>query len=259
MAQSNNSAQGGIRGFLANNGNRTGNGFTRTVDRFNVLPGMDERGNFSWGEFRSDLGRTAANMAFPGLGFLIGNGFGSGGGLRFNFDQRVAAPVRGVGSSIRRMFDKNPDTGFFNNPTAPWNNRPREVPEGHQDFVGPLAPGGGSGGGGGGGGSSGFGPSSYGPSGGWNSPTGSWINTHGNNGNPQWGLGWLDNINPSPSYSGPAPGSPGYGVVAPGGGGGGEGGSGGASSGGNRGMTGGSTYGGQGWDPRSLHWILRGR
>lgn len=251
MAQSNNSARGGIRGFLANNGNRTGNGFTRTVDRFNVLPGMDERGNFSWEEFRSDLGRTAANMMFPGLGSLIGMGRNNGWNLR-----NIGGAISGTAGAVGRLFDGNPNTGFWNYGAAPWNMSP----DGSPNFMGPpsnLAPGGSFGGGGGG--SSGFGPSSNGPSGGWNSPTGSWINTHGNNGNPQWGLGWLGNINPSPSYSGPAPGSPGYGVVAPGGGGGGEGGSGGASSGGNRGMTSGSTYGGQGWDPRSLHWILRGR
>jgi hypothetical protein len=254
MAQSNNEARrtnNGLLGRLAN-----------LQDRLNIIPGMNDQGRFSWGELGRDTFRTAGNMVFPGLGSLFGRGFGNGngGGMRFNFDQRVSSPVRGVGSSIRRMFDNNPDTGFWNNPTAPWNNRPREVPEGHPDFVGPPAPGGGFGGGGGGG-SSGFGPSSSGPSGGWNSPTGSWINTHGNNGNPQWGLGWLNNTNPSPSYSGPAPGSAGYGVIAPGGGGGGEGGGGdgGVSSGGNRGMTGGSNYGGQGWDPRTLHWILRGR
>lgn len=135
MAQSNNSAQGGIRGFFANNGNRTGNGFTRTVDRANVLPGMDGRGNFSWEEFRSDLGRTAANMMFPGLGSLIGMGRNNGWNLG-----NVGGAISGTAGAVGRLFDGNPNTGFWNYGAAPWNMSP----DGSPNFMGPpsnLAPG----------------------------------------------------------------------------------------------------------------------
>jgi hypothetical protein len=134
MAQSNNEA------------NRTNNGLLGRLanlqDRLNIIPGMNDQGRFSWGELGRDAFRTAGNMVFPGLGSLFGRGFGNGngGGMRFNFDQRVASPVRGVGTSIGRMFDGNPSTGFFNNPTAPWNNTPANVPEGSWDFMGPPAP-----------------------------------------------------------------------------------------------------------------------
>lgn len=131
MAQSNNEAnRAGILNRLAG-----------WQDRVNLVPGMNNQGQFSWGELGRDAFRTAGNALFPGLGSLLGRGLNnSGGSMRFNFDQRIASPVRGVGTSIGRMFDNDPSTGFFNNPTAPWNNTPANVPGGSWDFVGPPAP-----------------------------------------------------------------------------------------------------------------------
>jgi hypothetical protein len=131
MAQSNSSAsgrQGGIRGFLANNGNRTGNRITSGLDRANVIPGMDERGNFSWEEFRSDIGRTAANMVFPGLGSLIGLGRNNGWGLG-----SIGGAIGGTAGAVGRLFDGNPNTGFWNYGAAPWNMSP----DGSPNFMGP--------------------------------------------------------------------------------------------------------------------------
>lgn len=77
------------------------------------------------------LGGPAASLAF-GQMFRDGN---------FNNPlTQLATAGRGLGTSVNRLFDNNSNTGFFNNPTAPWNwgNGPSNVPEGHPDFVGPT-------------------------------------------------------------------------------------------------------------------------
>lgn len=68
------------------------------------------------------LGMALGNINFGNLGSTLGNA------------------GRGIGTSIGRMFDNDPRTGFGNNPTAPWNWRsgPSNVPAGHPDFVGPM-------------------------------------------------------------------------------------------------------------------------
>lgn len=81
-------------------------------------------------------------VAGPIGGFLGGR---IGGGDFNDFMGQLAGGARGVSTSFGRMFDNDPRTGFFNNPTAPWNTGrttygPDNPGVGHPDFVGPPAP-----------------------------------------------------------------------------------------------------------------------
>lgn len=121
----------------------------------------DERNGFmSWlqSQFRnpfsqSSMGRNigmgiGALFGQPMLGGALGNMIGRGGlsgpmGLFSNSGPLVMSG-RGLVSSIGRMNDSDPSTGFFNNPTAAWNwgKPPSNVPSGHPDFIGPMQYGG---------------------------------------------------------------------------------------------------------------------
>ena len=70
------------------------------------------------------LGMALSNVNFRNLGSTLSNA------------------GRGLASSIDRMNDNDPSTGFFNNPQAFWNwgKPPSNVPEGHRDFTGPPNP-----------------------------------------------------------------------------------------------------------------------
>lgn len=114
--------QGGFRQWLANQGG--------TLREQFAIP-RDSDGSISWGRF---LGQTAAGAAFGPFGSIASRAL-------FNPQtmQSFASGARGVGTSFGRMFDGDPRTGFGNNPTAPWNwgSGPRNVAEGHPDFMGP--------------------------------------------------------------------------------------------------------------------------
>lgn len=86
-----------------------------------------------WGEFGARIG--AGMLGGPMASIALGRYFNNGDGWN-----NIQAGIRGTGTSVGRMFDGNPQTGFFNNPTAPWNwqNGPSNVPQGHPDFVGPI-------------------------------------------------------------------------------------------------------------------------
>jgi len=79
-------------------------------------------------------------------GPLVGMGLSAmfrGGGMNFGgMGQNLSGGMRGIGTSFNRMFDGNNQTGFFNNPTAPWNwgRGPMNVSESHPDFMGPPRP-----------------------------------------------------------------------------------------------------------------------
>lgn len=93
------------------------------------------------------IGRAIGSALGGPIGGLVG---GRIGGMDFsNFMSQLQGGARGVGTSFGRMFDNDPRTGFFNNPTAPWNTGrttfgPDNPGVGHPDFVGPPAPSGGS-------------------------------------------------------------------------------------------------------------------
>lgn len=86
-----------------------------------------------WGEFGARIG--AGMLGGPMASIALGRYFNNGDGWN-----NIQAGIRGTGTSVGRMFDGNPQTGFFNNPTAPWNwqNGPSNVSQGHPDFVGPI-------------------------------------------------------------------------------------------------------------------------
>lgn len=88
-------------------------------------------------------GQVGAGVMLGPAGSLAFGQLFQNGGFQNPLNGLVAAG-RGVGSSLGRLFDGDPSTGFGNNPTAPWNwgQGPRNVPAGHPDFVGPPAPGG---------------------------------------------------------------------------------------------------------------------
>jgi len=95
----------------------------------------------NWGTGQAPTHNFTNFREFTGLGGLQRglSGFG-------NFLSNAGTGARGIGTSFGRLNDGNSSTGFFNNPTAPWNwgNGPSNVPEGHPDFVGPTRPGGSS-------------------------------------------------------------------------------------------------------------------
>ena len=105
---------------------------------FQRLLGSFPRTGSDWA---NTLGRAGASMAFGPLGGLafsqMGNPFSSSSSLNQG--------IRGFGDSVGRMFDNNPNTGFFNNPTAAWNwgqpgNWERGFMENNAAFSGPPAP-----------------------------------------------------------------------------------------------------------------------
>lgn len=169
----------------------------------------------------SNGGRGAIGM---GIGALTGNPLLGMALSRVdwnNLGRTLSATGRGLGSSFERMFDNDESTGFFNNPTAPWNwgRGPSNVPEGHRDFIGPPNPFLGAQGAGN---FNGAGSLDYGNS--FNSP-GQFSMGGPGLGEGGYGLDWISQINnANTSYSGPKPGEQGYGVVASGGSGGGSGG-----------------------------------
>jgi hypothetical protein len=87
---------------------------------------------------RVGVGALGSMFGGPALGFALSRGFDGFGG--FNPFQNLGTGARGIGTSFGRMFDGNAQTGFFNNPTAPWNwgNGPANVSQGHPDFMGPV-------------------------------------------------------------------------------------------------------------------------
>lgn len=91
---------------------------------------------------RIDFGRLALGVGAGLAGGPIG-GMAARGLMDMDMSQ-ISGGMRGIGTSIGRMFDGDPRTGFGNNPTAPWNTGrgPSNVPQGHPDFMGPPNPGG---------------------------------------------------------------------------------------------------------------------
>lgn len=89
---------------------------------------------------RIGMGVAGSMLGGPMMGFAMSRGLGGLGNLGMgNMMNNLIMGGRGVGTSFGRMFDNNPQTGFFNNPTAPWNwgRGPANVSQGHPDFVGP--------------------------------------------------------------------------------------------------------------------------
>lgn len=108
---------GGFRQWLANQGGTLREQFT--------IP-RDSGGSISWGRF---LGQTAAGAALGPFGGIAS---------RALFNPQFQQYGRIAGDSFGRMFDGDNTTGFFNNPS--WGGGPRNVAEGHRDFVGPPSP-----------------------------------------------------------------------------------------------------------------------